>query len=70
MQISLSATFHPPTDGMIECTILIHEDMLRDCVLDVTGNWEANLPLIVFAYNNSYHLSIQMAPYEALYERN
>ena len=27
------------------------------------------LPLIKFAYNNSYHSSFQMAPYEALYGR-
>ena len=27
------------------------------------------MPLIEFAYNNSYHSSIQMAPYEALYGR-
>ena len=30
---------------------------------------EEQLPLVVFAYNNSYHASIQMAPYEALYGR-
>ena len=28
-----------------------------------------HLPLIEFAYNNSYHASIEMAPYEALYGR-
>ena len=28
-----------------------------------------NLPLAEFAYNNSYHSSIGMAPYEALYGR-
>jgi hypothetical protein len=33
------------------------------------GNWDDHLPLIEFAYNNSYHSSIQMAPYEALYGR-
>ena len=27
------------------------------------------MPLVEFAYNNSYQASIQMAPYEALYER-
>ena len=33
------------------------------------GNCDDHLPLIEFAYNNSYHSSIQMAPYEALYGR-
>ena len=30
---------------------------------------EEHLPLLEFAYNNSYQASIQMAPYEALYGR-
>ena len=42
--------------------------MQRECVLDLKGSWE-HLPLVEFAYNNSYQASIQMAPYEALYGR-
>ena len=45
------------------------EDMLRACVLNHKGSWEEHFPLVEFAYNNSYQASIQMAPYEALYER-
>ena len=45
------------------------EDMLRACVLDHKGSWEEHLPLVKFAYNNSYQASIQMTPYEALYGR-
>ena len=43
--------------------------MLRACVLDLKGSWGEHLPLVEFAYNNSYQVSIQMAPYEALYGR-
>ncbi|CAL2256267.1 unnamed protein product [Prunus armeniaca] len=43
------------------------EDMLRACVLDFKGGWDEHLALIEFAYNNSYHSSIDMALYEALY---
>ena len=43
--------------------------MLRACVLDLKGSSEEHLPLVEFAYNNSYHASIQIAPYEALYGR-
>ena len=46
------------------------EDMLRACILDHKGSWEEHLPLVEFAYHNSYQASIQMAPYEALYERS
>jgi hypothetical protein len=38
-------------------------------MLDFQGHWERHLPLVEFAYNNSYQASIQMAPYEALYGR-
>ena len=41
------------------------EDMLRACVLDHKGSWEEQLPLVEFAYNNSYQASVQMAPYES-----
>lgn len=43
--------------------------MLRSCALELQGSWDKHLPLAEFAYNNSYHASIQMAPYEALYGR-
>ena len=45
------------------------EDLLRACVLDYQGSWDELLPLIEFTYNNSFHTSICMARYEALYGR-
>ncbi len=41
--------------------------MLRACVINFKGSWDDDLPLIEFAYNDSYHMSIHMASYEALY---
>ena len=38
-------------------------------MLDHLGMWSDMLPLVEFTYNNSYHSSIGMAPYEALYGR-
>ncbi|KAG8488859.1 hypothetical protein CXB51_016742 [Gossypium anomalum] len=40
---------------------------IRCCVLEFQGSWERYLPLVEFAYNNSYQTSLKMAPYEALY---
>src|SRR5262249_34900860 len=68
-QLQFSTAFHPQTDGQSERTIQILEDMLRACVLDFGDRWDNHLPLIEFAYNNSYQATIQMAPYEALYGR-
>src|SRR5262249_33932218 len=68
-KLDFSTAFHPQTDGQSERTIHTLEDMLRICVIDLGGQWDWHLPLIEFAYNNSYHASIDMAPYEALYGR-
>ena len=43
--------------------------MLRACVIEFGGHWDNFLPLSEFSYNNSYHSSIDMAPFEALYGR-
>ena len=37
--------------------------------MDWRGEWDKDISLIEFTYNNSYHSSIQIAPYEALYGR-
>ena len=42
---------------------------MRACVFDVKGNWDDDLPLVEFAYNNSFQASIGMAPFEGLYGR-
>ena len=42
---------------------------MRACVLEFRGNWDEHIPLMEFAYNNNFHSSIGMAPYEALYGR-
>ncbi|KAK5784835.1 hypothetical protein PVK06_039374 [Gossypium arboreum] len=68
-KLHFSTAFHPQTDGQSERVIQILEDMLRCCVLEFSGSWERYLPLIEFAYNNSFQSSIKMAPYEALYGR-
>ncbi|KAH0644574.1 hypothetical protein KY284_032458 [Solanum tuberosum] len=54
-------------DGQSERTMQVLEDMLRGCVLDFGGNWDKFIPLCEFSYNNSYHSSIDMAPFEALH---
>ncbi|EOY03078.1 Retrotransposon protein, putative [Theobroma cacao] len=68
-KLDFSTTFHPQTDGQSEQTIQTLEDMLRACVIDLGVRWEQYLPLVEFAYNNSFQTSIQMAPFEALYGR-
>ncbi|KAJ9543867.1 hypothetical protein OSB04_023574 [Centaurea solstitialis] len=68
-RLKMSTAYHPQTDGQSERTIETLEDMLRACAIDFGGSWDKHLPLIEFAYNNSYHSTIGMAPFEALYGR-
>ncbi|KAL0417133.1 UNVERIFIED_CONTAM: Transposon Tf2-11 polyprotein [Sesamum latifolium] len=68
-KLHFSTAFHPQTDGQSERTIQTLEDMMRACTMEFKGNWDDHLPLMEFAYNNSFHSSISMAPYEALYGR-
>ena len=68
-KIHLSSAYHPQTNGQSERTIKSLEDLLRACVLENSGSWDKYLPLIEFTYNNSFHSSTGMPPYEALYGR-
>jgi hypothetical protein len=68
-KLNFSTAFHPQTDGQSERTIQTLEELLRACVLEFKDAWDNHLPLLEFAYNNGYHSSIEMAPYEALYGR-
>ena len=68
-RLHFSTAFHPQTDGQSERTIQTLEDMLRACVLEFKGSEDRHLPLMEFAYNNSYQSSIEMEPYKALYGR-
>ena len=37
--------------------------------MEFSGSWDRYIPLIEFSYNNSFHSSIGMTPYKALYGR-
>nr|GFD22401.1 reverse transcriptase domain-containing protein [Tanacetum cinerariifolium] len=67
--LDMSTAYQPQTDGQSERIIQTLEDMLRACVIDFRSSWDCQLPLVEFSYNNSYHVSIKGAPYEALYGR-
>ncbi|KAL8119581.1 hypothetical protein AgCh_016907 [Apium graveolens] len=69
MRLNMSTAYHPQMDDQSERTIQTIEDMLRVCAIDFKGSWDEHLPLVEFAYNNSYHANIGMPPYEALYGR-
>jgi hypothetical protein len=68
-ELKFSISFHPQTNGQCEWMNQILKDMLWACVLEFKGSWVQYLPLIEFAYNNSYQVTIGMLLYEVLYGR-
>nr|GEX56318.1 putative reverse transcriptase domain-containing protein [Tanacetum cinerariifolium] len=67
--LDMSTAYHPKIDGQSERTIQTLKDMLRVCVIYFGKGWVKHLPLVEFSYNNSYHTSIKVTPYKALYGR-
>ena len=67
--MNLSTAFNPQIDGQAAHSIQTLKYMLKAILIYFIGNWDDHLPLIEFAYKNTYHSSIQMPPYEALYGR-
>jgi len=64
-KLRLRSAYHPQIDGQTERTIQSLEDLLRACVLEQVVSWVECLPLLEFTYNNSFHSSIRMAPFES-----
>eukprot|EP00253_Pinus_taeda_P020204 PITA_20204 len=68
-QLNFSTAYHPQTDGQTERVNQMVEDMLRAYVMQQPTRWEDYLDLVEFAYNNGYHTSTQMSPFEVMYGR-
>ena len=68
-QLNFSIAYHPETDKQTERMNQTLEDMFHMYVMDQQKRWEEFLPLVEFAYNNSYQSTIKMAPFEFLYGR-
>jgi transposase InsO family protein len=66
-KLNFSSTYHPQTDGQIERTNQVLEDVLRACALQHGSSWDKSLPYAEFSYNSSYQASLKMSPFEALY---
>jgi hypothetical protein len=68
--LNFSSAYHPQTDGQIERTNQILEDMLRAYALQDKSGWDKRLPYAEFSYNNNHQASLKLSPFQALYGRN
>ncbi|GJR33936.1 putative reverse transcriptase domain-containing protein [Tanacetum coccineum] len=66
--IPLHGILHPQADGQRRGLFNL-SSYFACCVILLEKGWINHLPLVEFSYNNSYHASIKVAPFEALYDR-
>ncbi|KAL4318769.1 hypothetical protein GQ457_18G015560 [Hibiscus cannabinus] len=68
-QLQMSSAYHPQTDGQSEVVNRCLEQYLRSFVHQQPRKWSSFLSWAEFWYNTTYHSSIGMTPFQALYGR-
>jgi len=69
-QLKYSTAYHPETDGQTEVVNCTLKSYLCCFVSDHPRCWYKFLHLAEYWHNSSYHSTIQMTPFEALYGRH
>ncbi len=64
-----SSAYHPEGNGITERPNKTIKPNLAKYVNDGGDDWDLFLPLAISAYNNSYHSTVKVTPYEAIFGR-
>ena len=67
VQLAMSTTYHPQTDGQTEVVNKSLEYYLRAFATDIPQSWVEWLPLAEFWFNTNFQVSFKMTPFKALY---
>ena len=68
--LKMSSSYHPQIEGQTENLNKTLEMYLRCYVFDHLSKWHHMLPWAQYWYNTSFHHSIHMSPYKALFGRD
>ena len=67
VELRISSTYHPQSDGQTERVNQCMETFLRCFANAVPSKWFDWLHLAEFWYNTTWHSSLQQSPFQALY---
>lgn len=67
VRLRFSTAYHPQTDGQTERVNQCLESYLRSMTFQEPNHWHSWLALAEWWYNTTYHTSIQMTPFQAMY---
>jgi hypothetical protein len=67
VQLHMSSSYHPQSDGQTECLNQTMETFLRCFVNSCPHKWSAWISSAQFWYNSCYHSAVGRSPFEALY---
>ena len=66
-ELTPSTSYHPQTDGQTERVNKWVERYFRNYIAGQQKAWVKWIYLYEYCYNTTYHMSIQMSPFMALY---
>jgi hypothetical protein len=69
-ELHLNTTYHPQIDGQTKVLNNFLETYLRCFASENQNQWAQWLPLAEWLYNNSYHKTTCMTPFEEVYGQN
>jgi hypothetical protein len=69
VKLHFSTSYHPQTDGQTERVNQCLENYLQNMAFQQPKKWHHWLPLAEWWYNTTFHTSLKMTPFQALYGR-